>query len=224
MADRKTEIDRDDDLDLELFQEEEAPEAEAETEPTVAVEEEPEEGEEDAGRQFRAPIAEIIEIAFLVVMGIMGIVVYLHISKQDVSVKQDGLRETAGMANEAAVQIGGEAGVARLQEAIEIYPLSPFLVVVQGKNGTGIFKVEVACKVSEGFRKSDMERNILNIRQEIYNLLRKTNPDELESASAKMGLKDSLLATINGGLERKGVVEVYFTQFSVKYGSEGLPP
>ena len=105
MSDRKTEIDRDDDLDLELFQEDEAPEAE--TEPTVAVEEEPGEEAEDADRQFRMPIAEIIEIAFLVVMGIMGIVVYLHISKQDTGVNKEGPRETAGLESGVAVQIGG---------------------------------------------------------------------------------------------------------------------
>lgn len=160
----------------------------------------------------------IVLSVVVLVMGMMGggfFILWQKMSMTIAHVQQQG--QPTGQAAEEAALAEEEAAKAEQDAKMgPIYKMDTLIVNLADQGGKRYLRLTMEWELSGTEAIQEIDRRMPQLRDAILMILPTKQYADISSAQGKIGLRDELMARVNGILRQGSVTMIYFTEFVVQ--------
>jgi len=97
-----------------------------------------------------------------------------------------------------------------------IYSLDTFIVNLADKEGKRYLRITLDLEYNDENLDEELEKRLPQIRDSILMIIPDKKYHEINTADGKKGLRDELMAVINGLLKTGQIINIYFSEFVIQ--------
>ncbi len=97
-----------------------------------------------------------------------------------------------------------------------IFPLDPFIVNLADEGGKRYLRITMDLELSAGTVVDDLKKRLPQMRDSILVVLPSKRFEDIRTVEGKAGLRNEIIANLNGLFGHESISNIYFTEFVVQ--------
>jgi flagellar FliL protein len=97
-----------------------------------------------------------------------------------------------------------------------MFSLDTFIVNLADEGGKRYLRITMDLELTQESLLKEMEQRLPQVRDGILMILPSKRFDDIRTVEGKAGLRNEIIAKLNGMLGHEGVANIYFTEFVVQ--------
>ena len=97
-----------------------------------------------------------------------------------------------------------------------IFPLDPFIVNLADEGGKRYLRITMDLELTAGTVVDDLKKRLPQMRDSILVVLPSKRFEDIRTVEGKAGLRNEIIANLNGLFGHESISNIYFTEFVVQ--------
>ena len=146
----------------------------------------------------------MVAFLFIVMIGLAGGLFMIWTKLSNAQAQVDDVAGARGNGQQAQQILG------------TLFPLDTFIVNLADEGGKRYLRVTMDLELSAGISENEVQKRLPQVRDSILMVLPSKTFAEVRTMEGKIGLRNEILANLNGIFGKESITNLYFTEFVIQ--------